>query len=413
MAYSLTIAIDARATGLTLKGRFFDGTGAVGSEITTGFTADAAGGYLWKGDSPSDTFAGKFVAYTGTLGEATKIGETPVTPASADFAQSDIRKVNGSNVGSSADPIPAELTEADHEAIAAEVWAATTRSLTDKAGFAPTAAAVRTEIDTNSTKLDVAVSTRSTFSGGAVASVIAPVTVGTNNDKTGYTASVNGTVVLAASQPNYAPAKAGDAMTLTSAYAGAASLAGMITGGAFTGAALINTPNGGGGGGSVIVSGYAEGMSPAEQILVTPANPIDTDASGHVTATNGGSGGPTVDQIAARLFVEADHKLDVASGGGIKVSPGGITPASYAGLGTPGTVAGSPSPAASGFTGSSGLAAVANFHTGAFLQFSTGSLAGQSRKVTGYSSARALSFETPFTSAPSAGDAFVILGRSE
>lgn len=34
--------------------------------------------------------------------------------------------------------------------------------------------------------LDAAVSTRSTFSGGAVASVTDPVIVGTNNDKTGY-----------------------------------------------------------------------------------------------------------------------------------------------------------------------------------------------------------------------------------
>jgi hypothetical protein len=36
------------------------------------------------------------------------------------------------------------------------------------------------------TNLDVAVSSRSTFSGGAVSSVTSPVTVGTNNDKTGY-----------------------------------------------------------------------------------------------------------------------------------------------------------------------------------------------------------------------------------
>lgn len=36
------------------------------------------------------------------------------------------------------------------------------------------------------TNLDAAVSTRSTYAGGAVASVTAAVTVGTNNDKTGY-----------------------------------------------------------------------------------------------------------------------------------------------------------------------------------------------------------------------------------
>ena len=48
------------------------------------------------------------------------------------------------------------------------------------AASAPTATQIRTELDTNSTKLtnlDAAVSSRSTFSGGSVASVQAPVTV--------------------------------------------------------------------------------------------------------------------------------------------------------------------------------------------------------------------------------------------
>ena len=42
------------------------------------------------------------------------------------------------------------------------------------------------------TNLDARVSSRSTFAGGAVASVTAPVTVGTNNDKTGYALSPAG-----------------------------------------------------------------------------------------------------------------------------------------------------------------------------------------------------------------------------
>lgn len=65
----------------------------------------------------------------------------------------------------------------------------------DKTGYTltvtpPTAVQVRTEMDSNSTKLanlDAAISSRSTYAGGAVASVTAPVTVGTNSDKTGYT----------------------------------------------------------------------------------------------------------------------------------------------------------------------------------------------------------------------------------
>jgi hypothetical protein len=45
---------------------------------------------------------------------------------------------------------------------------------------------------TISTNLDAKMSTRSTFSGGAVASVTAAVTVGTNNDKTGYVLAATG-----------------------------------------------------------------------------------------------------------------------------------------------------------------------------------------------------------------------------
>ncbi len=42
------------------------------------------------------------------------------------------------------------------------------------------------------TNLNAKVSTRSTYAGGAVASVTAPVTVGTNNDKSGYALSSSG-----------------------------------------------------------------------------------------------------------------------------------------------------------------------------------------------------------------------------
>jgi hypothetical protein len=89
---------------------------------------------------------------------------------------------------------------------ATAVWAAATRTLSafaftvtaatvsDKTGYAlatapPTAAAIRTEMDSNSTKLaylDATTSSRSTYAGGAVASVTAPVTAGTVSDKAGY-----------------------------------------------------------------------------------------------------------------------------------------------------------------------------------------------------------------------------------
>ena len=45
--------------------------------------------------------------------------------------------------------------------------------------------------------LDARISTRSTYAGGAVASVTAPVTVGTNNDKAGYVLSSAGLDAIA------------------------------------------------------------------------------------------------------------------------------------------------------------------------------------------------------------------------
>jgi hypothetical protein len=51
---------------------------------------------------------------------------------------------------------------------------------------AANASAVRTELTTELGRIDQTISSRSTFAGGAVASVTAPVTVGTNNDKLGY-----------------------------------------------------------------------------------------------------------------------------------------------------------------------------------------------------------------------------------
>jgi len=48
------------------------------------------------------------------------------------------------------------------------------------------AAQVRTELAMELARIDANISSRSTFAGGAVASVTDPVTVGTNNDKTGY-----------------------------------------------------------------------------------------------------------------------------------------------------------------------------------------------------------------------------------
>jgi hypothetical protein len=53
--------------------------------------------------------------------------------------------------------------------------------------------------------LDAAVSSRSTYAGGAVASVSAPVTVNTVNDKTGYSLAAAGLDAITATDPSGVP----------------------------------------------------------------------------------------------------------------------------------------------------------------------------------------------------------------
>lgn len=284
MAYDLTIEIDAKQTGLTMKGQFYDASGAVGSEITTGFTADTAGGYLWKGPSPSDTFTGKFVAYTGTYSLATRIGSIAITPANADFAQVDLKKVNGTNVTSSTDPINAT------------------------------------------------------------------------------------------------------------------------------------------------VAGYASGQDPATLVLATPANKLATNNAGLVTATNGGSTAPTVDDIATRLLVTPANKLATDGTGRVTVGSnsdktgytvstvgaGAITWASYGNMMPNGTVAASPAPTTTTFRGvGSTLGAATNFHIGQAVIWQNGQNFGKAGIITGYTSTKDITVaaDDAWAFAPAAGDAFAIQGK--
>jgi hypothetical protein len=87
-----------------------------------------------------------------------------------------------------------------------KVWSTSTRALTDKIGFALSSAGVQAIWDALTsalttvgsigkllvTNIDAAISSRSTYAGGAVASVTAGVIVTTNNDKTGYRLSSTG-----------------------------------------------------------------------------------------------------------------------------------------------------------------------------------------------------------------------------
>jgi len=53
-------------------------------------------------------------------------------------------------------------------------------------------------------------------------------------------------------------------------------------------------------------------------------------------------------------------------------------------------------------------------YNGAFVVFTSGALLGQSRKIGDYDgTSKVLTVATAFTEAPTAGDTFIILGRSE
>ncbi len=252
-----------------------DKTGYTASTVTdkTGYSLSSTGaGAIWDvarlGHSTAGTF-GEGVAsiqgnVTGSVGS--------VTGAVGSVAGS----VTGS-VGSVTAPVTVGTNnDKTGYALTADYNPAKAAASQASVSAIPTNPLLTTDVRLNN--LDATISSRSTYAGGAVASVTgsvgsvtAPVTVGTNNDKTGYTAStvtdktgyalsstgagaiwdvarlghstagtfgegaasvqgsvtgnvsgsvasVTSPVTLATSQPNYAPAKAGDAMALTPAY---------------------------------------------------------------------------------------------------------------------------------------------------------------------------------------------------
>jgi hypothetical protein len=110
-------------------------------------------------------------------------------------------------------PFVQEVLNASNDFITSDTTAIDATISESVANAPPTVDEIRQEMDANSTKLanlDVAVSSRSTFNGGQVASVAgsvgsvtgsvgsvaAPVTVGTNQDKTGYSLSTAGILAI-------------------------------------------------------------------------------------------------------------------------------------------------------------------------------------------------------------------------
>lgn len=100
---------------------------------------------------------------------------------------------------------------------------------------------------------------------GAVGSVTGAVTVGTNNDKTGYTATTSNLPADYLSATEQTQVTGIKAQTDKIGFTG-------------TGPYTVNTSATVAG--NVIVGGYAAGQDPATLLLVTPANKIATDATG-------------------------------------------------------------------------------------------------------------------------------------
>lgn len=169
--------------------------------------------------SSRSTYAGADTAGTTTL--LTRIPGTVAAQTGDAYARlgapagatvsADVAAVKGDTGGLRTDYTTTRAGYLDAlNGIVAAIWAYASRTLTafgfsvtvgtvsDKTGYSlatapPTAVQVRQEMDSNSAKLanlDATVSSRSTYAGGAVASVTAPVTAGTVSDKTGYSLSV-------------------------------------------------------------------------------------------------------------------------------------------------------------------------------------------------------------------------------
>jgi hypothetical protein len=170
---SIVIPLASNQTGLSLSAQLvLSGGGASGGAITSGFTELGNGFYLWTYASFPSQFRGCV-----TLSSAGSIvAAVAINPEEAeDVASLYSSGVEVASYASGQDP-------------ATLVWGAGSRTLS---AFGFTISANMTEIAgqtvaaAGTVTFPASVGT-STYAGGAVASVAAPVTVGTNSDKTGY-----------------------------------------------------------------------------------------------------------------------------------------------------------------------------------------------------------------------------------
>lgn len=198
-----------------------DATQILGTAVSTPATAGVLDVNVknWKGSTAPDN-TGDAYARLGAPAGASVSADVAAVKTVADAVKTQTDKLNftGTDVKATLDSETVTLASGTHTGAviptvtsvtndvgitqtgADKAWSTSVRALTDKAGFALSTAGIQAVWDALTSALttagsigkrladyiDAAVSSRSTYAGGAVASVTAAVTVGTNNDKSGY-----------------------------------------------------------------------------------------------------------------------------------------------------------------------------------------------------------------------------------
>lgn len=133
--------------------------------------------------------------------------------------------------------------------------------------------------------------------GGPVASVVAPVTVGTNNDKSGYALSQSFPNNFASLTIDGSGRITAGSVTDKSGYSLSQSFPANFAN------LAIDSATGG-----MTVKGYIPGQDPASLVLAAPANKLATDGSGRVTA------GSVVDKSGYALAAAGLDAVPVEAG---------------------------------------------------------------------------------------------------
>ncbi len=137
----------------------------------------------------------------------------------------------------------------------------------------------------------------SVIPGGPVASVTAPVTVGTNNDKTGYALSQSFPSNFSSLSITAGGAVTAGTVADKSGYALSQALPANFAN------LAIDSATGG-----ITVKGYAVGQDPASLVLASPANKLATDGVGRVIA------GTVADKVGYTLAAAGLDSITVETG---------------------------------------------------------------------------------------------------